>query len=69
MDEHCKLCVFTENVRVYFRSIYDLGREKHIHQPSKEEQEDKRVAIEPAATKVVPSRFIFMLNTLSRTRA
>lgn len=47
LHEHCERLF-----RFSFRSICDLGLQKHIHQPSKQEQEDKRVAIEPVARKV-----------------
>lgn len=47
LGEQCKLLF-----RFYFRSISDLGLQKHIHHSSNEEQEDKRVAIEPTAREV-----------------
>lgn len=48
--------------------MYDLGLQ-NIHQPSKEKQEDNRVAVEPSARKV--SKVVLSFNakhTLQNTR-
>lgn len=49
LGKHCKLLYY---IIVSLRSIFDLGQQQHIDQPSKEEQEVKRVSIKPSVNKV-----------------